>query len=487
MWAACALAVSLFAISTELLRAADRPAPESPRELLVSSRGMDLYKASPSPDVGRQGESPQTLLRGVRYKDLYRPSLPPPIVNDMTPRRTPSAVVRPEDLYKPAIADLIVGDAETPRVLPTSFQSDELYGPAIERGLGSHEVDSSRDLLAGANAGTRYAPASEASELLIRRRAVKTVEDETPEPDEPPHELSKVSLPAYRIEPPDVVQILAVKLVPRQPYHIEEFDMLQIQALGTLLDQPINNYYLVQADGTVDLGPVYGKVRVAGMTADEANHEITRKLKALLQQPVVSLLLARAASVQQVNRNYQVQSDGTVDLGRYGMVSVTGKTITEARLAVEDRLSMFFDGPTIGLDVVAYNSKKYYIIIAGAEVGEPIVPVPITGNETVLDALSQINGLPRISSKTMWLARPAPNGFGCEQILPIDWAAITRGARADSNYQILPGDRIYIVDDKLIATEQFLSKFTNPIERHATDLIAWRLDNSKHTDPGPQV
>ena len=34
---------------------------------------------------------------------------------------------------------------------------------------------------------------------------------------EPPRELSMVSLPAYRIAPPDVIRIEVVKLVPRLP------------------------------------------------------------------------------------------------------------------------------------------------------------------------------------------------------------------------------------------------------------------------------
>src|SRR5439155_14223725 len=36
-----------------------------------------------------------------------------------------------------------------------------------------------------------------------------------------PRELDKVSLPAYRIEPPDVLLIEAVKAVPKPPYKVE--------------------------------------------------------------------------------------------------------------------------------------------------------------------------------------------------------------------------------------------------------------------------
>src|SRR5579871_1806091 len=51
-------------------------------------------------------------------------------------------------------------------------------------------------------------------------------------------EMSKVSLPAYRIEPPDVVSIEMLKLIPLPPYRAEVFDVLQIRA-NAPPDQPI--------------------------------------------------------------------------------------------------------------------------------------------------------------------------------------------------------------------------------------------------------
>ena len=274
-----------------------------------------------------------------------------------------------------------------------------------------------------------------------------------------------MSLPTYRIEPPDTLQIEALKLVPRPPYRIETYDVLQISVRGTIPDQPINGYYLVEGEGTVSLGPAYGTVRVTGMTIEEASEEITRKLQVSLQQPEVSVLLARSVGIQQITGTYQVQPDGTVSLHGYGAVYVAGKTMGEAKLAIEQHVAPYFDAPQISVDVVGYNSKNYFVIVAGAETGENIQRFPITGNETVLDAIAQLQGLQRVSSKTMWLARATPGSMGCAEVLPVDWEAITRGAMTDTNYQILPGDRLYIVDDKLVAADNYLAKFTNPIGR----------------------
>ncbi len=99
------------------------------------------------------------------------------------------------------------------------------------------------------------------------------------------------------------------------------------------------------------LGPAYGVVRVEGMTIDEATDAVTRYLQTRLQRPTVTIRLLRSAETEQIAGPYVVQPDGTVNLRRYGMVPVAGKTITEARLAVQQQLAQYFDSPQVGVDV----------------------------------------------------------------------------------------------------------------------------------------
>ena len=290
--------------------------------------------------------------------------------------------------------------------------------------------------------------------------------DEPPPPAiEPPRELSKVTLPAYQIEPPDVVQIEMLKMVPLPPYRLEVYDVLGVRVVGTLLDQPVDGYFLVESEGLIDLGPAYGSLRVAGMTIEQARQAIRKHLQQILQRPEVSVQLARAAGMQPVTGTYLVGPDGTLNLRQYGVIRVAGRTIPEARTAVIEHLKKFFDSPEVALDVVAYNSKVYYVITAGAGLGDNIRRVPVTGNETVLDAVSYVGGLSQVSSKRIWIARPAPGDFGCEQILPVDWDAITQGASTATNYQILPGDRLYVAEDRMVAANNLIGKFTAPLER----------------------
>jgi protein involved in polysaccharide export with SLBB domain len=114
--------------------------------------------------------------------------------------------------------------------------------------------------------------------------------------------------------------------------------------------------------------------------------------------------------------------------------------------------------------VFAYNSKTYYIITQGAGNGDDVVQFPITGNETVLDAIAQIGGLSQVSSTRIFISRPAPNGIGGEQILPVNWQEISHGVTA-TNYQLMPRDRLYICQDEYIAFSSWVFKVTQPFER----------------------
>jgi len=293
----------------------------------------------------------------------------------------------------------------------------------------------------------------------------RTLEQPAPAGLVPPYEMAMRSLPEYRIEPPDILQIELLKLVPIPPYRVESYDVLQIRVTGTLLDQPIDNYYLIEAEGTVNLGPAYGTIRVVGMTIEEAQKEIKRKLDLILTRPEVSVQLARASGLQPITGPYLVGPDGTINLRQYGSVHVAGKTLSEAKLALEKHLSAWLDSPEASVDIASYNSKVYYVITEGAGQGDNVIRVPVTGNETVLDAISQVQGLSQVSSKSIWIARPAPGGYGCEQILPVNWDAVTRGATTATNYQILPGDRVFIASDPVIAFHSTISKIIGPFER----------------------
>jgi protein involved in polysaccharide export with SLBB domain len=290
----------------------------------------------------------------------------------------------------------------------------------------------------------------------------------TPPPPSPeslvPRELDMVSLPPYRIAPPDILMIFAIKVVPKPPHRLEPFDGIIVQALGVASDAPIANVYVIDPEGKIDLGPTYGRIKVSDLTIDEAQDAIRRELSRFYGDVDVSVSLALSSGAQQIQREHLVGPDGRVNLGTYGSVYVAGRTIDEAREAIETHLSNFLNDPEIVLDVFAYNSMKYYVVTQGGGLGDNVTTLPITGNETVLDAIGLVGGISQVSSTKIWIARPAPSG-DCEQILPIDWQAISRGGSTATNYQMMPGDRLYIAEDPLIRFDSVVAKHTRPFER----------------------
>ena len=200
----------------------------------------------------------------------------------------------------------------------------------------------------------------------------------------------------------------ALRVIPKAPFKIQPLDVLSVQVEGTGAYQPISGLFLIEPSGMLNLGPAYGKVKVGDLSLEEATEAVTKHLKRILKEPQVSLTLNESGGQQQVAGEHLVGPDGTVNLGTYGPVYVAGLTIEEARTAIEEHLKQFLEAPLVSVDVFAYNSKVYYVITEGAGFGDNIQRFPITGNETVLDAVSLVNGLSRLSSKNIWIARPSP-------------------------------------------------------------------------------
>ncbi|MCC7087137.1 MAG: polysaccharide biosynthesis/export family protein [Pirellulales bacterium] len=280
-----------------------------------------------------------------------------------------------------------------------------------------------------------------------------------------PRELTKVILPTYRIEPPDVLQIDAINAVPKPPYRLRTFDSVVLQVTNTLPDAPISGTFVVEPGGVINLGYPYGRVKVSGMTVDTARTAIETQLKQTLKDPILSLALGDIAGKQQISGQHLVTQDGTVTLGTYGSVLVVGQTLAEAKRSIEQHLSQSLEEPEVSVDVYAYNSKNYYVVTQGAQLGDGVSKFPVTGNETVLDAISQISGLTSVSSTTIWIARPGHNAEGCDQIMPVDWVGLTQRGDPTTNYQLLPGDRVYVAQDELVATDNLMAKIISPMER----------------------
>ena len=286
-----------------------------------------------------------------------------------------------------------------------------------------------------------------------------------------PKETAKSSLPFYFLEPPDVISIEAVHLVPKIPYRLRVFDVVMIDVIGTPPGDEITGFFAIEPGGHIQLGSGYGTIIVAGMSVEEAQVAITRHLDGTgdnmmgrLISPVVSVRLQRMGDMQQIAGTHTIGPDGFVTLGSYGRVYVSGLTVDEARDAIEFYLSKHLDHPQVAVDIFSYNSKAYYVIFQSSATGERVLKFPYTGNENVLDAISNTDGLMASSSKRIWIARPVGNS-NKPVVLMVDWVDITAYGKPDTNYQLLPGDRVFVQEDRFLAIDGTLARVFAPFER----------------------
>jgi polysaccharide export outer membrane protein len=326
---------------------------------------------------------------------------------------------RPRDrLMRPAVLPATVSrierpaTAEPPRVVPHTAEPPALPSPTRPQGeavvMHQGPAQAVKDLATGHPPGPKYPHPHHV----------------IPSVPGVPREGAKAALPPYVIEPPDILLVRFTR-VPALP-------------------QPIDGQHLVRPDGTIYLG-TYGSVPVAGLTLDQAIDAIASVL-ALKIRPLAE---------------YLTYDDGTP----YKIPGVSPEVKVQlADAAGNPKFIPLRD--ELYVDVLAYNSKVYYIVTDGGGYGEQVYRLPITGSETVLDALGQINGLPAVASKKkIWLARSNPIFKGGSHVLPIDWVGITQRGEQPTNYQLLPHDRIYVQSDALIRTDSRLAKFLAPIER----------------------
>jgi protein involved in polysaccharide export with SLBB domain len=156
------------------------------------------------------------------------------------------------------------------------------------------------------------------------------------------------------------------------------------------------------------------------------------------------VLLVQPASLDSPARlpgDQQVLPDGFLNLGRYGRLQVAGKTLDQIEAEVRPLVeAQTRDAGPITVRIVTRQSKVYYVL---GEVNAPGA-FPLTGRETVLDAIVAAGGLnDRASRKDITLSRPTRPGE-CRVVLPVCYPEIVQLGDTTTNYQVAAGDRIYV-------------------------------------------
>lgn len=199
--------------------------------------------------------------------------------------------------------------------------------------------------------------------------------------------------------------------------------------------------FMPQGDG---LSPAARCARMANLGPQAIPRELDKRPMPAYTVEPGDVLLIQSLDLDSSIRlpaDQPVLPDGTINLGRYGCLQVAGRTVAEIEQLVQAAVAAQVAQPGyIMVRLITRQSKVFYVL---GEVNAPGA-YPLHGRETVLDGILMAGGLTdRASEENVILSRPTPPD-NCRVVLPVCYTAIVQLADTTTNYQLAPGDRIFI-------------------------------------------
>ncbi|HEV7919477.1 MAG TPA: polysaccharide biosynthesis/export family protein [Thermoanaerobaculia bacterium] len=143
-----------------------------------------------------------------------------------------------------------------------------------------------------------------------------------------------------------------------------------------------------------------------------------------------------------VNTRATVSDDGRITLGLVGKVDVGGLTTNQAELKIKTLLeAQYIKKADVSVQIVEYGSKPISVVGAVSKPGS----IGISGNITLMQAITAAGGLASGYGKTLYVLRTGANGLS-EQ-LPIDIEDLMVNGNPDLNIPLAPNDVVNVQMD----------------------------------------
>lgn len=155
-------------------------------------------------------------------------------------------------------------------------------------------------------------------------------------------------------------------------------------------------------------------------------------------------ILIRAFQVQEIGeRPYRIDMDGNIDLPLVGTVKAGGLSVDELEAELVKRLATYVRNPQVSVTVVQYRSEPVFFIGAFQRPGI----YPLQGRRTLVEMLSSIGGLQPYASRRITVTRnleygpiPLPNAV-TNKATNTSMAEISMGSLRD---QVNPAEDIVL-------------------------------------------